>query len=455
MLRLLHAAEEVEFSTVFTHNPSYKAIVGVLGTGLRVLRLPHLSVNVAGLESILTNCTLLEALLLKGGPLGDKTIRICHPKLRKLEIQVHKFDRRFKVDCPSLTHLSTTRDEDERLLGYMEAIEPPSLRCPLLTSLHLSSLHCASGVLESMAAQCPGIKVLHAYCTPLSPPSVTHLFKSLEILTFKASMDTPKAALIQHLRREPEEEPSSPAACATLEVNPQYIRELRVSDCLGFVSGAITWPSLEMLTIYECGYNAGSHGIECLADLTSICPRLKSAVLEISGQVEGRWEFSHETLEELELKSAPCVPKRIACPKLRKLIITRSYGGRSELALKVECPDLVELQICEYSDLSFLPPILLELTSLKRLQISSARIEVAVVLEHSHIQVLVIEKCELEKVRLVMQSLVQVSVLESRVLWLTVDSARKMWLDYTPMYRGGESVHKSIGGAGVLTLDLW
>ena len=197
-------------------------------------------------------------------------------------------------------------------------VRPPSFNFAWLTSLHLSPLHCASGVLGSIAAHCPNIKVLKAYLTPRSPPSVLNLFESLEDLTFNICLPVHDALIRQRRILDHPPLPGGELTSALEQVNRQQIRALIVSDTLGLLSPSLPWPLLEMLWLSDCGNN---YGVECLKDLTNLCPRLKSAWIRMYYCHDDPLELYHETLEELEIVGSRGAPKCISCPRLRKMVM--------------------------------------------------------------------------------------------------------------------------------------
>ena len=183
--RLLANAKEVRFlCDIKDRIPG--AVMGMLGQQLDLLDLPRFSFHPPFFSALLAQLPTLKCLLVRGEPRGTDPIFFCHSTLERLELRCDT-SRPLIVDCPNLTHLSTagtiTRDLIDISPGELTVV--PRFFCPLLTTLSLSALHCASGVLESMAAHAPNVKWRQVCCNTGIPFSVLERFKHLRVLKLR------------------------------------------------------------------------------------------------------------------------------------------------------------------------------------------------------------------------------------------------------------------------------
>lgn len=85
------------------------------------------------------------------------------------------------VECPSLLGLRVGGEDDDHYSN--RAPIAPSLKCPRLTSLHLSKAHSPAGVLEAIAAHAPEIEQFKTYVNEENPILTLTRFKGLRDLT--------------------------------------------------------------------------------------------------------------------------------------------------------------------------------------------------------------------------------------------------------------------------------
>ena len=140
-------------------------------------------------------------------------------------------------------------------------------------------------------------------------------------------------------------------------------------------------------------------------------------------------EFVHETVEELKCYSLLPQMKRIACPKLTKLVMRWDIDGQQpEMAFPVvECLSLLRLELLGYAHLvSSLPSILAVLPVLESLKIDDCGDGWDdVVLEHSCIKDLVLRKSKARSLVLIMPRLVHVDIGGTELEVLKVASKEK------------------------------
>ena len=138
LIRALQSAEEVRY--VRPWETEWKPLLSVgwmVAANLRILELPGNCFPADLFPAVLSNCPQLKDLTIEGDPTGPGSIHICHPILQTFKIS-SKSSRFLAVDCPNLTHLSTQGRVDR----HDFVICPPSIECPLLTNLELSTHHC-------------------------------------------------------------------------------------------------------------------------------------------------------------------------------------------------------------------------------------------------------------------------------------------------------------------------
>lgn len=379
--RLLKAAEEVRFME--NHYRAFPSSVSeVLGQSLRVIELPQNIelVTSAFFHTLLSTSPELRQLLVKGEPMGEDLLQISHPKLEVVELQCVSV-RPLSINCPNLTHLSTAGDASARKEFYTKghlhhSFLSPSLNCPHLTNLYLSHLHCAEGVLESMAAHAPGITNLYSYSTSASPIMTSSLFRSLRALSVK---DLQRGdGLCAFHTYWPQLESLCLDKCTIMkcEVHHPGLKSLVVAGFWQNFSLKLTCPALEYLHLKGQAVTT-----EFADNLNVSCPRLKTLRIKwvftisleeiINKDVDEDCVLTlfHETLEDLDVKfSSPRVEHlHIECPQLTKLIVRSEQFWERDLN-SLDLPNLTTLQLsrCPYVCLS--PSILSILPRLKRLQ---------------------------------------------------------------------------------------
>ena len=217
------------------------------------------------------------------------------------------------------------------------------------------------------------------------------------------------------------------------------------------MSPTLDCPSLESLSL-----TCSLFGVHFLENLNGTCPNLKKIETHRARAQGGRAEgphgplrFFHENLEELSFLSLRYTPMHVICPKLGKLVLSSVGSEEQEPILEMDCPRVTTFQIFGYHIGACLPSILLALPSLKFLYISNAQIEKReVVLEHYCVEDIVIAHSNMNKLRLVMPSLVRVSLVESCVRDLQVLPRVVVTIE-TSFY--GEKVRTVILGEDMVT----
>ena len=152
----LQIAEEVRY--VNPWETDWKPLLSegwMVAGNLRILKLPGNCFPADLLPAVLSNCPQLSELAIDGDPNGQGSILMRHSTLRTFKIRSES-SRFLTVDCPNLTHLSTQGHRTQHDL----IICPPSIQCPLLTNLELSSHHCAPAAMRLMAGNAPFMKRL-------------------------------------------------------------------------------------------------------------------------------------------------------------------------------------------------------------------------------------------------------------------------------------------------------
>ena len=158
-----------------------------MGSKLRALELPHDSCHLAFFTALESNCRQLKTLVIKGEPMSQGPICICHSKL---EIHfVHETSHSLDLNCPNLTCLGITGQERGRHPTCY------SLHCPKLTKLKLSSTHCTPELLKSIALCAPHITLVQVECDKEFPYDALTDFGSLKHLSLQlAGNDIPPLA---------------------------------------------------------------------------------------------------------------------------------------------------------------------------------------------------------------------------------------------------------------------
>lgn len=454
ILRVLGAAEDITFSTNFKSGREYIMFVGgVLRQNLRYLELPDQCVYPAFYPALLANCPYLRSLVVKGEAIGTDPIFIRHPQLEFLEFFCQNY-RPFSANCPRLTHLSTNgygSNLNKSFLddSHREAILVPSLCCPRLQTLSLSVLHCAPGVLESMALYAPDISCLKMNCICDSPFSALTNFKSLEVLRLPNCVKILPSLSDQwpHLKSLVL---YGQYLEGNVEVRDDKLRSLEVLD-LQRLSPRLMCPSLEILKL--TGSSVGAH---CLQNLKFSCPKLRRVHVEwLLNEGHGPLDLVHTKVEELEMVNTFHQPLRLACSNLRELTM-KWYDAKFNgvTSFEFECPNLSRLHLCGCTNLRDLPLILSTLSTLKSLKISKGGRHLReVVLKHSRIQDVVVDDTSMQKIVLLMSSLVQISFCRSivRVLQLASNesvssefyhSIADLQEEIVMLVKGGKVVHR-------------
>lgn len=144
--RILSFAEEVTFSRLLSSG-YILSLAGVDRPYLRVLVLPNDSPGTAVLLPLLSSaCPQLEWLSLLSEsvtvPPFQRPVHISHSKLQTLDLPCIR-TRSVTIHCPRLTRLSTaSREFPIGVADFPKDVQAPSLHCPLLTDLRLSSVGC-------------------------------------------------------------------------------------------------------------------------------------------------------------------------------------------------------------------------------------------------------------------------------------------------------------------------
>ena len=194
-------------------------------------------------------------------------------------------------------------------------------------------------------------------------------------------------------------------------------------------------PSLRKTPTEELRLDGMRLEVRCAKNLDSRCPRLKRVRLErpfdkeLQCEVIGSLEFIHDTLEELDCRGFLLQTKRIACPKLTKLVMRCGIDGPNvELAfLVVESLNLLRLELLGYAHVVCnLPSILAMFMDLESLKIENQRDGWKhAVLEHSRIKDLVLTESKARSLVLIMPSLVHIDIGETELGVLKVASMEK------------------------------
>ena len=388
------------------------SVGGLLGSNLHFLEIPNESVSSTFFPMLFSRCPHLKTLLMNGDAKGSGPIDIRHPQLETLMLGCRKV-RLLTIDCPNLTHLSTGGTvTDEESIGSRNTQPFPSFNCPRLTNLSLSPLHCGVAVWQFLAGHAPNIRWLEVHCSGMNPITALTGFKALQVLRVNGGLreipshfDFGQWPLLEGILLN---------GFRFTTVRHPRLKELRIVDPVQHSSLVLDCPFLEELRIYGDRLE-----VHCAENLNSWCPRLKrvhlTRLLEmfVPHEVLGSSEFVHETVEELECCSLLPQTKRIACPKLTKLVMRWDIDGQQpEMAFPVvECLSLLRIELLGYAHLvSSLPSILAVLPDLESLKICELNGWKDVVLEHSRIKDLVLEESKARSLDLIMPSLVHVDI---------------------------------------------
>ena len=428
---VLCVAERVQFSIPFNKYQE-RILGGVLGVHLRTLELPHSCAYPDFFVVLLSHCPELRSLLIKGEPLGQDPIHICHAKLEIFEVRC-RIDRPLTIDCLNLTRLSTAGNGDHLPAGVSGTKQAPFFRCPNLTSLFLAPLHCVSGMLESMAAHAPNIEWLESYCRVDAPFEVLYNFKALQGLKLRACGTIPLGAFNKWPRLERLTLHGHRFA-SNLRVRHTGLKYIEIEDGIGLTSPSISCFSLEELCLlfYEFGE-------ECLEGLNTSCPKLKS--LYIEGSVRKRQDpraevpinFRHENLEECRIINLSHRPICVVCPILLKLVVVRAEFECYDVSHKFMalCASLTVLQLSGALTNELCCSIILTLRNLRRLEISGLECfgeNDSLELKHSNLKDLVIRKTHMATIVLEMEHIERVEIVNSCVGVLKVSSVERVTL---------------------------
>lgn len=429
LFRVLRHAPNVSFSQAFIGDREVVMSVGLtLGPNLRCLKLPPDSVSASFFPTLLSNCPHLKSLVVEGSVFGgDDGVHIRHPKLETLEFQIST-PLRFHIDCPALTRLSTDGHLDFSGESSTNEHQSPSLLCPNLTHLRLSSNHCARGALQSIAALSPNVKCLEAYFTEESNLDSFTDFRGLcdlKIHGCREEGSIPDDAFTRWSHLESLQLDGYNFA-KDLKLVHGGLRSLQIIDRAGRCSVALACPSLEHMKV--CG---DTFDEICVENINATCPALKEVVIGRAEMYEYEFwddtetyeeplQFVHEGVEELVLANLTRHTICVDCKTLKKLVIT--WVAETQFASMTfpltKCPNLISLELDGYTDmLPTIPQILAKLPTLEALRIGCVSEESEqVVLKHERICDLVITesdsmiyKIRLQKVFLAMPSLVRVN----------------------------------------------
>ena len=428
LFRVLKRAQDVSFSEVFGGDREVVMSVGLtLGPNLRCLKLPADSVSASFFPTLLPNCPHLKSLVVEGSVFdGDNGVHIHHPELETLELQIST-PLLFDIDCPALTRLSTDGHLDFSGGFPTSGHKSPSLLCPNLTNLRLSSNHCARGALESIATLSPNVKCLEAYFTQESNFNSFTNFRGLCDLKIQGCGEKgpiPDNAFARWSHLESLQLDGSGFA-EDLKLVHGGLRSLQIIDWEGCCSPSLACPSLEHMKV--CG---GTFDAICVENINAMCPALKRVEIgrpeiydgygfwDDAEKCEELLEFVHEGVEELVLTNLTRDTVCVDCNKLKKLVI--KWVAHAQFASMtfplIKCPNLISLELDGYTDMLLtIPQILAELPTLEVLRIGCASEESKyVVLKHERICDLVITesdsaiyKIRLRKLILAMPSLVR------------------------------------------------
>ena len=333
--RVIGSAEDVTFSKAFGGDDKHvMSVGGWLAPNLRILKLPYECVLPTFFPLLVSECPLLESLVVEGTPaLENDPVHIRHPNLKSLKFH-NRLPSVLTIDCPALTHLSTLGKLNFTMRADWNTLYAPSLFCPRLKSLSLSRFHCAKGVLEAVAAHAPNITSLDASITVESPFTILTNFKALRVLKIRqcngggpfSSNAFTSWPLLESLRLDGHD------FMADIEVTHVGVKSLEICDLYGAMSPVLSCNSLEHLKLSCQIFEA-----RCLKNLDSSCPKLKR--LEIArysesdgldrrmvewideDEADGPLEIFHGRLEELKLQGISRDSVRVACTNLRKLVM--------------------------------------------------------------------------------------------------------------------------------------